>query len=375
MSSISVNLNPQLETLPAQTVSYTFISVFRAVGFSAIPDKNASVFTDDGVDVAFVDDPTEVLRPIDERGAIAELLLRAVFRGEQTGDDIRAAVDERIAHYVSQRGKAHTNPGVYLVVKVAGAAYAKECKGRDIGIGVLAIEAVDKREIAASRRALVSAYVTAASISAERTSPEVIKVSEGVCLSLANGRPFYSITFESGQLGLQTSRKLGDEDVESIAKLAMGLMANAMLATPARLLADAVARLNERLEAFILAWAALEILTKKATAGCQNGEWVSQVSTSFRDSASELRDRIQANVPAYYGLADRVRVYGMLYGLDNFEALALETNDIRKTYREPLFHEGALREAGLPVERVLGIVSCLLKGAVGNSCLAKGGCA
>jgi hypothetical protein len=88
------------------------------------------------------------------------------------------------------------------------------------------------------------------------------------------------------------------------------------------------------LEAFIFAWAALEMVIRKYTVGCESGEWVQSVPEAARETASALHKGFIDACHEHYSLATKSRVFALTHKMGSGEDLAVEVTRIRKAYRE-----------------------------------------
>ena len=122
---------------------------------------------------------------------------------------------------------------------------------------------------------------------------------------------------------------------------------------------------NDRLEAFIFAWAALEMVIRKYTVGCESGKWVKTVPPADREFASILHKQFVDGGHQYYSLATKTRVFALTHRFGTGEDLAAEVARIRRVYREPLYHEGAITQH-LPVEEVVALAKRLIAAATSD---------
>jgi hypothetical protein len=260
--------------------------------------------------------------------------------------------------------------GVYLVVEARGEQMsAPTDHARHLGDAVFGFDAIDKREIIARHQPLVNAAVTALIVKLN-ISADVTRILEGVELTLPDGRPLYSFTFSLSAPRLSFGRAAGAEDLRTFERTFPALLADDNLATPSRLLVDALRRRNDGLESFILAWAALEVLIGKQMTKCENGRWIESVRDAARAAAVELHREVLARCRPFYSFADRTKAFCLLNGPTNADAIIARITHLRTTFREPLYHEGRFDENNLPVDAVIELVRQLM-GSVANR--ASGG--
>lgn len=348
--------------LPAVPVRYAFLSVHRIVGFSSLPEGRplAIDLGIDGVTASLVGDPNPALIQIDRWSALAVLMMSA-FGGRTEGADILAIAEKKAHERARERAKDQTAPGVYILLRVEGWAETEPTTAsRDLGAAVFASDAIDKDAIKARHAGLASVVLTAISLTVDRTSPDLVSIAEGVELTLSDGRPLYSITFTAGAPKVSTARTPSGRDSRRIAELAQRLLATDDLATPARLLVDALRNNDARLEGFILAWAALEMIVRKQTRNFESGEWLESAPRPKSEAATAVHRAFLASGHGSYSLSVRVRAFGLLHGFDDWEQVAEQVNTLRKQYREPLYHEGRFKESDLPLEQVIGIARRLM---------------
>jgi hypothetical protein len=127
----------------------------------------------------------------------------------------------------------------------------------------------------------VAAALAAVSL-AVNTIPDVTVVCRGVSLTLPDGRPLYSVTFRGGAAILTTARPATDPDARAIERYLNALLSDERLTTPTRLLVDALHSTQDRLEACIFSWAALEMVIRKYTVRCETGDWVKSLADGDR---------------------------------------------------------------------------------------------
>jgi hypothetical protein len=256
---------------------------------------------------------------------------------------------------------------VFLVVKIDGVAQlqASERSWRFRNMRVV-IDGINKKAIRAECRYTAASVATAAAFAAWDKSPHIDRVADGIALRRQDGEDLCSLTFSMGPAELNVARPLVDDDIAAISEVANCLMQEPRFETPLRLLVDSTLQRVDKLEAFLLAWASLEVLVKKFTTGIQSGDWRHAVTVAQRADADRIHERFLASNANEYGLVDRIRALCIIYGLDNMEEITNEVNWIRKNYREPLYHAGALNEADLPVRQVTGVVRTLLEALIPN---------
>lgn len=233
---------------------------------------------------------------------------------------------------------------------------------RDLGAAVFAFDAVDRTALKAKYASLVRAALAAVALSVDTTT-DVANVAEGIALTLPDGRPLYSLTMTAGSARLTTARPATDKDARAIEMAMATLIGDERLATPSRLLVDALRSAADRLEAFLFAWAGLEMVIRKYTAGCERGEWIQAVPEAFRAIASAVHEGFREGGHPHYSLAQKARVFALTHQMGAGEDLATEINQIRKAYREPLYHEGAITDR-LPVEALVSLLRKVIAAAM-----------
>lgn len=356
--------------LPATPVRYRFVSVHRIVGFSELrqsPDLLTVLDLPLNLDLPEVSayltmDPNPPLTEVDRGAAVGHMMLQG-FAGQRTAGDTLAAVHERAADYAKERLKASGIPGVYLVLEGNGNLVTTPTEvARDLGGAILAFDSVDKRALMENFAPLVSAALAGVVLNVDTTS-DVSLVSHGISVTLPDGRPLYSVTITAGNASLVTSRPATDKDAGKIERAITALIGNQRLVTPSRLLVDALRSTGDRLEAFIFAWAALEMTIRKYTSGCENGKWIDGVREQDHSTATELHHAYVKGGHQHYSLAARTQVFALTHQMGSGNEFANEISRLRKAYREPLYHEGAIVQQ-LPVEAVIGLASKFMKAVV-----------
>jgi hypothetical protein len=361
-----------LTALPATPITYRFVSVHRVVGFCALrttPELLAAQELPlnlgvEGVTASLSIDPSAALTEVDRGTAIGHLMLLG-FQGQRAPADVLKAVHEQAAKYAEERLTTFGASSVYLVLIVRGEIVSTPTEiARDLGDAVYAFDAFDKKALRAQYAPWVSAALTAVALAAN-THSDIVRVAEGVAFTLPDGRPLYSVTITGGNVGLIISRPATDTDARAIEKVIAPLMRDDRLRSPSRLLVDALRSTSDRLKAFVFAWAALEMVIRKYTAGCETGEWIGSVPVENRDAAAAICQAYLDGSHQPYSLAQKTRVFALTHHLGTGEDLAAQITRIRTAYREPLYHQGAIGEE-LPVEAVVALLRKVIDAAVNS---------
>jgi len=351
----------QLTTVPAGSVRYRFVSVHRVAGFSKLQTKSTQQTISElqidlgieGVSAMLTIDPTAALAQIDRGTAFAHLLLCGLG-GHRESEDILSAVEDRAQEIALERLSKHGSPSIYLVLEAQGVAFTTPTTtARDLGRALLAFDAVDKDALKEKHQFIVTTALTAVALTV-RKSIDISKVVDGIALTLPDERPLYSLTASMGAVGLTVARVATDEDARDIKEMITAIIQNKNLNSPSRLLADALRSTTDRLESFILSWAALEMVIRKHTAGCESGEWLHRVAVADRDSAAALHQTYIDGCHQNYSLAQKAQMFAFTHEMGAGEDLAAEIVRIRKNFREPLYHEGTVANT-LPVESVIAL--------------------
>lgn len=355
-----MNNVPSSMQLPATKLRYRFVSVHRIVGLSALPEgKDLPLRLDyPGAQATLTLDPNPPLAPIDRGTALGYLMLMG-FQGHSAGPDILLAVEglrEERARERLERFPA----AVFLVIEARGTVTSIPADAaRDLKDAILAFDAVDKEALKRTHQPLANAALTAMVLTLN-TSSDVAAVLDGVELALPDGRPLYSFTARMGAARLSVARPATANDVQVFQQTVSKLLNDVRLASPTRLWVDALKSSGDRLVAFILAWAALEMLVRKYTGNCERGEWISAVPQDDRAAAAALHQAFKEADHRSYSLAERVRAFAWMHGFADGDALAAEVTRLRTAHREPLYHEGIILEETLPTDAVTALTRRLL---------------
>lgn len=356
---------PPVIPLEAVPVRYRFVSAHRVVGLSALPE-NRDLALNLGkahVTARLTLDPNTTLAAVDRGAALAYLIFSAVFQGKDSGPNILAAVETEVAQRASKRREAFPN-AVFLLLEAIGQVTSTPTEvARDLKEAVLAFDAIDKAAIQTAHQPLVSAALAAMALNLH-TSADIIQLSEGVELTLPDGRPLYSLSIRGGPAKVTAARTATVATAEAFQSAVRALLHDEHLASPTRLWVDAIRSTNNPLEAFILAWAALEMLIRTFTVNCENGEWVSRVPEGVRAAATDLHQAFLAGKHRFYSLADRTKVFALLFGIADGAEIAAELTRVKNAYREPLYHRGVIQEAALPVDSLIALVRRLFSGVL-----------
>lgn len=362
-----------LVPLAATSVRYRYVSVHRIVGFSALADGRNLVLNLSLPDTSayLTADPNASLAEVDHGTAVADLIFRAAFRGQARDGSYLETVQNRGKQLAQERAKQLGSTGVYFVLETRGNLQTVGTEvARDLGGAVLAFDAVNKAAIVADHQPLVSAALSALSIIVD-TSSDIIKVTDGISFELPDGRPLYSVTMTANSARVTVARPATQADASKIEDAVGKFLADQRLATPSRLFVDTMRRTEDRLEAFIFAWAALEMVIKKFTVNCETGDWVNTATGDNRTAAKRLHQEFLDSKHKFYSLVMRSHAFCLIHNVAGVDELANEISGIRKNIREPLFHEGKLVEQTLPVEAVSALVRRLLTAALDSARLSE----
>jgi hypothetical protein len=315
-----------------------------------------------GVSAALTVNPNAALTEVDRGASLGHLMLMG-FVGHTVPEDILRTVHEQAAQNAEARLKRFGPSSVYLVIEAHGAIDTTPTDvARDLGAAMLAFDAIDKRALRTQYEELVKAALTSIALCLD-TTPDVAPVTEGTALILPDGRPLYSVTITGGNANLTVARPATEQDAHAIQESLRGFLKDTRLTSPSKLLADALVSTGDRLDRFILAWAALEMTIRKYTVGYETGGWLNRLSEADRDLAVALHQDYVDGQHQYYSLAQKVRAFALCYGLGSGVDLAEEITRIRKGYREPLYHEGTV-EAQLPAEAVVALTRRIMRAAL-----------
>lgn len=355
--------------LPATPVQYRFVSVHRVAGFSQLHtgqggagERSRPLRMQHGeVTAALVSDPNAPLLEVD-RGTALRLLMLMGFAGQRAPADMLKVIDEKAHEFAQERLKKFGPSGVYVVIEARGEIVTMPTDiSRDLGGAVLAFDAVDKKALRARYQPAVTSVLTGVALGSG-ASIDVTAVAEDVALTLPDGRPLYSVTMTAGSARLTIARPATEANVRAIEDGVAILLSDERLSSPSRLFVDALHSTEDQLQGFILAWAALEIMIQKHTAGCESGGWLEGVPEQHRDAAAALHGDYRAGKHQNYSLAQKAVVFAMTHGMGAGNDLASEITRIQNEHRHPLYHKGTI--STFPVEAVLALTRRVIDAAV-----------
>jgi hypothetical protein len=310
---------------------------------------------------ALVSDPNAPLLEVD-RGTALRLLMLMGFAGRRDPADILKVIHQKAEEFAQERLKKLGPLGVYMVIEATGDIVTTPTDiARDLGGAMLAFDAVDKKVLRARYQPAVTSFLTGVALGMD-ANIDITAVAEDVVITLPDGRPLYSVTMTVGTARLTSARSTTDADVSAIENGVAVLLSDERLSSPSRLFVDALHSPDDRLQGFILAWAALEIMIQKHTGGCESGGWVEGVPEQYRDAAATIHGDYRASNHQNYSLAQKAAVFAMTHGMGAGNDLAREITRIQNEYRHPLYHQG--RVSAFPVEAVLGLARRVLDAAV-----------
>ena len=113
------------------------------------------------------------------------------------------------------------------------------------------------------------------------------------------------------------------------------------------------------------------MIIRKNMRHSERGEWVRVVPADRRGDAQKIHDgyveRATINSNAKYTLSELVRGFGLTHGIDEWQDVAEQVNTVRRDSREPLYHEGRVRDVDLPVDAVISLSRRLMTAALGRA--------
>lgn len=370
-----VNTNEPIEDavaltqLPPSTVKYRFISIHRIGAFNRVPrslDGSSQQQCAIDLDVAdakafLTQDASAAWLAIDRNTAVGcHLLFGSDVK--QNATSFLGAIEAKAIEIAANRQAKLPRASVFLVIEAVGEIATPELHPvRDLGDAVVALDAVDKEALCAQNQNLVETVVSSVALSIGRYA-DIELLVDGVTLTLPDGRPLYSATFTGHGTALASARPATLQEIAAIEQNVSLTLSEPRLTTALRLIVHALRSREDRIEAFLLAWAALEMVIKKFTTGCRLGCWIDSLPDAKRESARNLHANYVREGHKDYSLGQRVRAFSLLYGIQDDE-LATEINQIQKEFREPLYHQGVISSV-LPVERVVSITLQLVQAAL-----------
>jgi hypothetical protein len=353
----------ELVELPAKNLTYRFTSLHRVVGVSGLADvQDVEIAAgEENARILLTTEPARILAAADLSAARQFLAIKQLILREAA----QRSAEEEAAEIARER-IAKFGEGVYLIVEATGVATASQpSAARGYDWGWVAIDAVDKDQLAASHKPLVDRAVGSLAAMDIHTC-DVAKVREVIELYLPDGRALQSVTVTGGSARLSAARPFTDADKSAVEGRVAAIQRNPKLATPIRLLAQAVRSQDDHLEAFLYAWGAMETLVNPSVAPleCESGEWIAQVPTKDHEAASAIHAEWKTSGHRGYSLGQRLAVFALVHGSGPSSELVAEFSRLNGAYRGPLAHHGDIPPPDAS-DTVIGLVRKLLRVAVG----------
>lgn len=331
-------------------LSYRLTAVFTVRGFHPAGDEAVELVVTPSVTAVLVKNVDAFLEHPDRSNAVANLMLRGLFGGEQPP----GTVEERIAAVVgearAERAKKHGS-GPFLVVTAEGQQDVREPKDRrEEEDFIVWIDGGDRASVIQAHEAAITAVVNSL-ILFDDAIAGITKVAESVVYFREDGKPIYARTISMGGATAYVSRTIPEGAPAAIQRL-FELAAGAEdLSTVLSLLRRSFElEAEDRFQAFLGAWLALEIFVGKTFARYEEAMLGDNLGDATSKAARRYWSRIKEVMKDKYRFADRFAAIAFKLDPDHADEDLVAASRI-KDLRDGIVHRGdRVAPRDLPLE-------------------------
>lgn len=341
--------------LPTTPVSYRLTSVFTVRGLHREGEGEVRFIDKPPVSAVLVKSADAYLKHSDRSNAVANLMLRGLFSDEMPS----GTVDERITAFVeearTERRKKH-GEGPFLVVTAEGDQVVPEPKAhREEDEFIVWIDGGDRSSVIQAHDPAITAVVNSL-ILFDDAIAGIGKVAESVVYFRSDGKPIYARTLSMGGATAYVSHALPETAPAEIRSLFDSVSGAEDLSSVLGLLRRSFElESQDRFQAFLAAWLALEIFVGKTFAAYEQRMLADNRGDTGSKAAGRYWNRIKEVMKDKYRFADRFAA--IAFQLDPEQADEdLVTASRIKGLRDGIVHYGdrvAPRELPLETTRKL----------------------
>lgn len=286
-----------------------YIAIYRLYGANELPDevKNADLLAvkSPSIRTILTSDPGPILEHIDKSAALGMLLFKGAFAPEKAG-----TLQERLAEIEGLRASRAEQPGIGIFLVFDGETEIPipefEMR-RDTDDFAICMDAVDKSEIRETFHPHVQCVIAALSMTLpENADRTVERIGEVVYLiDPDNGKPIYTFTLKAGIGRLSIGSPLTSSIIAETAALAAKLVVRNTIPRPTNLLITSFERKTDALQAFIAAWAALEIFVNTTFKSTYKQRWFTIMEAGAPASTKPVVDYFKEVIGDKFGLKNK----------------------------------------------------------------------
>ncbi|MBA2588717.1 MAG: hypothetical protein H0U98_08850 [Alphaproteobacteria bacterium] len=298
---------------------------------------------------------------VDKSAAIAAQLLKGVFNPEEA---VTGSFDERLAAEIEQRRAERAKQnlrGVFAIFEGAVEVEPNFDAYRDTENFGIAIDAFDKAAVRELFRpnqdAIISGLILSVPPGMDRKCEKLAQV---VYLKDAASKVIYALSMGGGAVDAYTAGQLTDQAISDSGNLTGMLAADTVLTRSVSLLVASMEIGRDELEAFLIAWSALEIFVNASFKATYGQRWLQIMRQGAPQSAEPVFDRLADVMKDKYRLADKFLIIASV--LNGVNAATDEKEFRRlKDVRDTLLHTYERTTSPLPTAGVQALTQHYLR--------------
>lgn len=341
-----------------------YIGVWKLHGANKLVDGSSdaefATLENPEIKATITAEPEPYFFHIDRSAALGVQLLKSLFAPDKAGtpEERLAAETENIRTNRANR----TETGVFVIFEGATDIDVPEFRAhQDTDEFGVCLDSVDKPEIRETFQSFIQAHLTALGISLKDNADRRIeKVGDVVYLvDPENDKPIYAFTMQAGAARASIANPLSQDVITQAAARAPHLMTDRAMVRPVNLLITSLDQSTNELQAFIAAWAALEIFINATFKATYKARWFEVLEHGAPDPVRPVFKRLDEVMGDKYGLANKFLIIASL--LDD-AAADVDATEFRKLkdIRDNLLH--ALdAPAHLPIEATQNLLLKYMK--------------
>ncbi len=288
----------------------------------------------------------------DRAAALGAMILDFIFRGIPWPDDIEDGIAAWVEQIRAERKQKLGNTPALVITMEAESELefleADHCRENESF--VLCLDAVDKDTIRERFRPAVTAAVNAVILSIENIET-MRKVHDSVVFERPDGKPVYALT-SHGTASLSILKPIPTGIEKTTINYYMLLSADSQLQRVQQLLRAAQETREDRLRAFLAAWAALEILINKLFPEYERHFFERLLGEEPQAALRTFLERIRDVMEDKYSLNEKFAASAVQLAPNEADR-DLETMKEVKRIRDRLFHGEQVAEDALPADQAL----------------------
>ncbi|MCA1442761.1 hypothetical protein I6F07_21565 [Ensifer sp. IC4062] len=315
-----------------------YIKVWKLLGVSKLPaEPPISRLGDPPMDFLLTADPEPYFVHIDKSRALANGLLKGLFKGEEDG-----SLDERLVSEIGAakaRRAKNQRPGCYLIaLAVTDAPEPKFEARRDGADFEVAIDGLDKEAVHKTYRPTIDALLTGLALrlpsNADLRCEEIGSV---IFLTTNDAKPLYALSFKIGSAMLSVASLPPADLLDVAGSLAAKILDDTKLRRPIALLTSSINNTSDPLQAYLDGWNALEIFVQSVFKSTYDARWREIMEAGVPSAAKPVVDRLVEVMSDKYRLADKFLIIATILHPENAADDDTEFRRLKKS-RDGVFH-------------------------------------